>query len=90
MTRQDALTKARHERERAEGLLRDLLAAKAESERNLAQSNEKDRLKAVTGRSAYDNAIASTRRMVELLDRACAEASRTPVVSVREFAAPVA
>lgn len=85
MAAQDTLAKARRERDRAEALLRHLLTAKADSERNLASSNEKDPLKAVTGRSSFDNAIVSTRKLIELLDRACAEAARsTPVVTMRE------
>jgi len=85
MVAQDTLAKARGERERAEALLRHLVTAKADSERNLAGSNEKDPLKAVTGRSSFDNAIASTRKMIDLLDRACAEAARpAPIVTIRE------
>lgn len=86
MIRQDTLAKATRERERAEGLLRHLLEAKAASERNLANSNEKDPMKSVTGRSSFDNAIASTRRMIEVLDRTCAEAQRgAPTVTTREL-----
>ncbi len=85
MIGQDTLTKARRERERAEALLRHLMVAKADSERNLASSNEKDPIKSVTGRSSFDNAIASTRKMIDLLDRTCAEAARpSPVVAIRE------
>ena len=78
----ETLARARRERERAEGLLRQLQAAKVESERNLASSNERDPLKAVTGRSSFDNAIATTRRLIETLDRTCLEAERAGVASV--------
>lgn len=85
MAAQDTLVRARHERDRAEALLRHLLTAKADSERNLASSNERDPMKSVTGRSSFDNAIASTRRLIEMLDRTCAEVARpTPSVSVRQ------
>lgn len=79
---QDALARARQERERAEALLRQLQTAKAESERNLASSNEKDPLKAVTGRSSFDNGIAATRKLIESLDRSCLEAERQAAVGV--------
>lgn len=76
MIGQDTLARVRRERERAEALLRQLADAKAESERNLASSNERDPMKSATGRSAFDNAIASTRKLIETLDRTCAEAQR--------------
>jgi hypothetical protein len=56
-------------RDRAEALLRTLLDCKAQSERNLAELKQPDTFKSVTGRSAIDNAIASTQRMVESLNR---------------------
>jgi len=60
-------------RDKAEHLLRGLLDAKAQSERHLAELKQQDALKAVTGRSAMDNAIASAQRMLEALNRALAE-----------------
>lgn len=56
-------------REKASALLAGLLEAKATTERELAQYQRTDLLKKVTGRSALDNAIESTRRMIETLDR---------------------
>jgi hypothetical protein len=56
-------------RDRAEALLRTLMDCKAQSERNLAELKQADTFKSVTGRSALDNAIASTQRMIESLDR---------------------
>lgn len=86
MIEHDTLARARQERDRAEALLQELLAAKADSERNLSQCNERDRFKSVTGRSAFDNAIAVTRRMIENLDRTCLEAERAavPLVTMRD------
>lgn len=80
MIGQDTLATAQRQRERAQSLLRQLQTAKADSERNLASSNEKDPMKSVTGRSSFDNAIASTRKMIDLLDRACAESERCQVL----------
>ena len=56
-------------RDKAEALLRGLMDAKNTSERHLASVHERDRMKALTGRSSMDNAIASTRRMIDSLDR---------------------
>jgi len=56
-------------RERAEALLRGLLEAKSTSEKRLAELKQPDHLKHVTGRSAMDNAIASTQRMIDALNR---------------------
>lgn len=56
-------------REKAETLLRGLIEAKLTSERQLTGSAHRDRMKALTGRSSMDNAIDSTRRMIDSLDR---------------------
>jgi len=50
-------------------LLRSLLDAKSVSERNLAQLQQPDLVKQVTGRSSMDNAIASTRRLIDSFNR---------------------
>jgi hypothetical protein len=63
-------------KERAESLLRGLIAAHAECESHLVRLNRKDPLKAVTGKSALDNAVAATRRMIESLERAMQDAMR--------------
>lgn len=60
-------------RDRAETLLRALHDARAESEKRLADSRQPDILKKVTGRSAMDNAIASTQRMIDSINRAMAD-----------------
>ncbi len=57
-------------RERAEGLLRGLLDARARTRRLTP-----DPMQIATGQSAIDRAIESTRRMVETLRRAFEEAS---------------
>lgn len=58
----------RRARERAEALLRSLETATSAT--TGAAGGETDAYKAVTGRSAIENAIASTKRMIEALDRA--------------------
>jgi len=67
--RQQILLETTATRDRAEALLRTLLDYKSQSERNLADLKQTDIFKSVTGRSALDNAIASTQRMVEALNR---------------------
>lgn len=63
-------------RDQADTLLRALKDAKGESEKRLADLKLPDALKAVTGRTAIDNAIASTQRMIETLNRAAADLKR--------------
>jgi len=55
-------------REKAESLLNDLLDAKRKADRHLNESRRVDAMAVVTGRSAMDTAIASTRQMIERLD----------------------
>ena len=64
-------------RDQAEALLRALLDAKSQSERRLAELKQPDALKAVTGRSAMDNAIANTQRMIETLNRSIGQLKTT-------------
>ncbi len=56
-------------RDKAQALLEGLKQAKAASERELQAQHRLDHLKKVTGKSAIDNAIDSTSRMIETLDR---------------------
>lgn len=56
-------------RDDAVALLRSLLDAKSLSEKNLAQLQQPDLIKQVTGRSSMDNAIASTRRLIDSFNR---------------------
>jgi hypothetical protein len=74
--RQQILLETTSTRDRAEALLRTLLDYKTQSERNLAEIKQPDVFKSVTGRSALDNAIASTQRMVEALNRVIAQTSK--------------
>jgi hypothetical protein len=63
-------------RDRAEVLLRSLLDFKSQSERNLSELRQPDAFKNVTGRSSLDNAIASTQRMIEALNRVIAQSKK--------------
>jgi hypothetical protein len=74
--RQQILLETTATRDKAEALLRTLLDHKAQSERNLADLKQADVFKTVTGRSALDNAIASTQRMVEALNRVIFQTKR--------------
>jgi hypothetical protein len=67
--RQRILIQTATDRDKVEALLRELIDAKAASERNMAQIKQPDFLKQVTGKSSLDNAIANTQRMVETLNR---------------------
>lgn len=68
-------------RDDAEGLLRSLLDAKQESEKRLSALHQSDPFKRATGRSAIDDAIASTQRMIETLNRNVRE-SKSFVVDI--------
>ena len=60
----------------AEALLESLVDAKAESEKRLAELEQADVFREVTGRSAIDNAIRSTQRMVDTFNRIIDEAQQ--------------
>lgn len=82
------LTRTALARQQAERLLEGLMEAKANSERRLAELRQTDHLKHVTGRSSLENAIASTRRMIDTIDRTLGQFRREPaaceVVVVRD------
>lgn len=67
--RQRILIETAQARDKAETLLHGLIEARASSETRLAQLNQRDIMKKVTGSSSIDNAIDSTRRMIESLNR---------------------
>jgi hypothetical protein len=74
--RQRILLESTLARDTAESLLQRLVGAKAESERRLGELRQADALKKVTGRSAMDNAIVSTQRMIETLNRSITQLGR--------------
>lgn len=74
--RQQILLETTATRDRAEALLRTLMECKTQSERNLAELKQTDTFKSVTGRSALDNAITSTQRMIDSLNRVISHAKR--------------
>lgn len=71
---------------RARGLLGSLEEAKADTERHLARLRRPDPYATVTGRSAIDNAIRSTQRLIESLERASDRLADAPAVETRSGA----
>ncbi len=71
--RQRILLETTAARDNAEAMLRSLLDSKARQERALAELKQTDAFKAATGRTAMDNAIASTQRIVETYNRVIAQ-----------------
>lgn len=67
--RQRILLQTAADRDKVAALLRELVEAKAASERNMAQIKQPDFLKQVTGKSSLDNAILNAQRMIETLNR---------------------
>ena len=55
-------------RSRAGELLRKLVADRRQAEQRLSEGRGHDPIKAVTGRSAIDRAIAETRRLISNMD----------------------
>lgn len=68
--RQRILRETTQVREKAQVLLRGLIEARSASERHLSEIRQLDPLKRLTGHSSMDNAIVSTRKMIDSLDRA--------------------
>jgi len=60
----------------AEAVLSSLLAAKLESDRATSRLKRPDPMRAVTGNSAIDRAIVTTRNLIGTLDRALADIRR--------------
>ncbi|MEQ9207755.1 MAG: hypothetical protein RLN78_10345 [Phycisphaerales bacterium] len=69
LDKRQILSQTTHRRDEATKLLESLLDAKRVSERNLASINQDDMLKRVTGNSSMDNAIASTRKLIDSFNR---------------------
>ncbi len=68
--RQRILRETTQVREKAQALLKGLMEAKSASEQHLSEIRQLDPLKRLTGHSSMDNAISSTQRMIDSLDRA--------------------
>lgn len=62
------LSQATQLRAQAVELLERLLANRSQSEQRMAELNRRDALKAVTGKTSLDNAIASAREMILQMD----------------------
>lgn len=67
--KQSMIEETTKRRDDAVQLLRSLLDAKAISEHNLQLLQQPDLVKQVTGSSSMDNAIASTRRLIDSFNR---------------------
>jgi hypothetical protein len=74
--RQKILLETTVAKDKADALLKVLVEAKQRSEEHMRELGQHDTFKRVTGRSSLDNAIASTRRMVETLRRTEAQLQR--------------
>lgn len=61
-------------RERAVAVLQSLQDAKRRCDRQLSKTNRTDAMERVTGRSSLDEAIASAKRTIDVIDRAAADA----------------
>lgn len=68
-TNQHILIETTRRRDEATRLLGTLLEAKQVSESNLASINQDDLMKRVRGSSSMDNAIASTRKLIDAFNR---------------------
>jgi len=69
LDKKQILSQTTHRRDEATKLLASLLDAKKVSERNLAAIHQDDLLKRVTGNSSMDNAITSTRKLIDSFNR---------------------
>lgn len=63
-----SLEQAAQLRDEMGGLLSRLLADREMSEKRQAEAGKRDPLKSITGRTAFDNAIASTRDMLTQME----------------------
>lgn len=63
-------------RERAVAVLKSLQDAKRRCDRQLSKANRTDAMLQVTGRSSLDEAIASAKRTIDVLDRTAVDVLR--------------
>jgi hypothetical protein len=75
-TRQQILLETLAARQRAAELLKTLEQAQQECDGCLKSDQRQDLMKTVTGKSSIETAMATAKRMVEMLDRAMEEASK--------------
>jgi len=73
----EILAQTKRRRDEAARLLETLINAKRVSERNLADLRQDDLMTRVRGRSSMDDAIASTRRLIDAFNRVIDELRRT-------------
>ncbi len=75
-TRQQVVLETLAARQRAAELVKQLEQAQQECDGCLRTEQRQDMMKAVTGKSSIETAMASAKRMVEMLDRALNEAQK--------------
>ena len=75
-TRQQVLLETLAARQRAAELLKQLEQAQQECNGCLRSDQRQDLVKQVTGKSSIETAMASAKRMIEMLDRALEEAGK--------------
>ena len=73
---QRVLIETAERRDRAEALLASLEKARQQCEHEMTRAQRADVVKEVTGHSALDRAIHSTRRMIDTLEQAIRDAAR--------------
>lgn len=77
MPRRPGLKETLQMRLQAKDLLDRLMADRESSERRLAESGKRDPMRAVTGQTAFDGAIASAKQMLAHIDTVLAELGHT-------------
>jgi hypothetical protein len=80
-TNEQVLAEVTVARQRAESVLKGLIEAQSECEKQLTHENRRDAMKLVTGKSSLENAVSTTRRMIESFDRQIQELVRTSGVA---------
>ncbi len=76
-TRQQVVLETLAARQRAAELVKQLEAVQHECDGCLKSDQRQDMMKQVTGKSSIETAMASAKRMVEMLDRALEEAQKS-------------
>jgi len=76
-SKREILTETARRRDEAVRLLDSLIDAKRISERNLETLRQDDLMTRVRGRSSMDDAIASTRRLIDAFNRVIDDLRRT-------------
>ena len=84
-TRQFAVQESCEIRDQASDLLNQLLDHREQSEARFAEIGRTDPIKSITGRSAIDNAIETTRHLIRDIDGLIAAAPAPPTPATSEL-----